>query len=179
MAEQDQTDDTGTEDTDAPEGAEVEADDDDDTDDDGDLDERSRRKINKANREAKNLRDRLKAAEGRLAEVDDATKTETERMAERLAAAEARAAWADRLEVAGDKGLTPAQARRLQGDTHDELAADADAFLAELEAAAPADPSPATPRRRPQELRGGNDPEADNGTGGKSLSELGASMASR
>ena len=43
-----------------------------------------------------------------------------------LAKAEARA---DRAEVAHEKNLTPAQAKRLQGETKDELAADADEII--------------------------------------------------
>lgn len=48
------------------------------------------------------------------------------------AAAVAAELRADRAEVAAEKGLTPAQAKRLQGSTKDELAADADEFIKDL-----------------------------------------------
>lgn len=64
-------------------------------------------------------------------EADKAKADQT--AAEREAAAEQRANAADlkalRLEVAFDKGLTPAQAKRLVGATKDELEADADDIL--------------------------------------------------
>ncbi|WDM16745.1 DUF4355 domain-containing protein [Streptomyces lavenduligriseus] len=84
--------------------------------------------------------ERLRAAEAELATRKAAELTETERLqAERdAAAAEAATAKAERdaaarkalvLEVAAEKGLTPAQAARLQGSTKEELEADADALL--------------------------------------------------
>lgn len=54
--------------------------------------------------------------------------TERIEAAEKAAAEERMARW--RLEVAGEKGLTPQQAARLAGATREELAADADALLA-------------------------------------------------
>lgn len=70
----------------------------------------------------------------RLREAEEAEKTELQKMAERAEAAEKRAAEAEgrllRLEVAQAKGLTAAQARRLQGATREELEADADDLLA-------------------------------------------------
>jgi hypothetical protein len=46
------------------------------------------------------------------------------------------------LEIAFDKGLTPAQAARLQGSTKEELEADADAYLAEVKHAGGTTPPP-------------------------------------
>lgn len=70
----------------------------------------------------------------RLREAEEAEKTELQKMAERAEAAEKRVAEAEgkllRLEVAQAKGLTAAQARRLQGATREELEADADDLLA-------------------------------------------------
>lgn len=70
----------------------------------------------------------------RLREAEEAEKTELQKLAERAEAAEKRAAEAEgrllRLEVAQAKGLTAAQARRLQGATREELEADADDLLA-------------------------------------------------
>lgn len=81
--------------------------------------------------------ERLRAAEAELNARKAAELSETERLqAERDAAAAAAAtAKAERdeaarkalvLEIAADKGLTPAQATRLQGSTKEELEADAD-----------------------------------------------------
>lgn len=61
------------------------------------------------------------------------TKAELEKANGRADKAEADAKKerdrADRLEVAMDKGLTPAQAKRLQGESKEELEADADEIL--------------------------------------------------
>jgi Zn-dependent M32 family carboxypeptidase len=85
-----------------------------------------RRALNKANKEAESLRLQLK-------EFQDRDKTEAEKVAERATEAETRAvkaeAKATRLEVAFEKGLTPAQAKRLVGETREELEADADEIL--------------------------------------------------
>lgn len=74
------------------------------------------------------------AAAKKLAEIEEASKSEADKAAERLTAAEKRAADAEvqvlRLEVAGEKGLTPAQAKRLVGSTREDLEADADELLA-------------------------------------------------
>lgn len=69
----------------------------------------------------------------RLAEAEDASKSDIEKLSERAAAAEKRAEEAERralrMEVAQAKGLTPAQAKRLTGSTREELEADADDLL--------------------------------------------------
>jgi hypothetical protein len=74
------------------------------------------------------------AAEKRLAELDEANKTELEKATARAAEAESRASEAEmramRAEVAARKGLTAGQAKRLQGETEEELEADADELVA-------------------------------------------------
>lgn len=69
----------------------------------------------------------------RLEEIENASKTEQQRATEALTAAEKRAADAEasalRLEVAAEKGLTPAQAKRLVGSSREELEADAEDLL--------------------------------------------------
>jgi hypothetical protein len=76
----------------------------------------------------------LKSKAAKFDELDQASKSEQERLTERLAAAEARAAEIEgralRLEVAAENGLTPAQAKRLVGSTREELEADAEELLA-------------------------------------------------
>lgn len=73
-------------------------------------------------------------AASKLEEIENASKTESQRATEALTAAEKRAQAADakalRLEIAFEKGLTPAQAKRLVGETRDDLEADADDLLA-------------------------------------------------
>ena len=108
-----------------------------------------KRALSKANKEAEQLRLRLK-------EYEDRDKSELEKLTESQAAAERRAQEAElraaRLEVAAEKGLTPAQAKRLVGTTREELEADAAEILRDFPAAA----SPRTPRPDPtQGSRGG------------------------
>lgn len=72
----------------------------------------------------------------RLRELEDAGKSEIQRASERADTAEKERddtrAQLLRLEVAGDKGLSLAQAKRLVGSTREELEADADALLKEF-----------------------------------------------
>lgn len=77
----------------------------------------------------------------RLKDFEDRDKTEAQKLLERAEAAERRVAETEtralRLEVAAEKGLTPAQAKRLVGASRAELEADADELL---ETFKPADP---------------------------------------
>lgn len=103
-------------------------------------------------------RDARKALEAKLTAMGQALgvepakstgKTDVEALAERIAAQEKRAAEAElravRLEVAAEKGLTPAQAARLSGSSREDLAKDAD----ELKALFPASNGTGTPRPDP------------------------------
>lgn len=85
--------------------------------------------LKKANKEAETLRLKLKA-------IEDADKTESERLTERLSEAERRAEKAEkaalRFKVGTAKGLPARLTERLQGDTEEEMAADADALLSEM-----------------------------------------------
>lgn len=78
--------------------------------------------------------------DARLKEFEDRDKTESTRAIERAEAAERAAAAAEaratRLEIAAEKGLTPAQAKRLVGETREELEADADELLETFKPAA-------------------------------------------
>lgn len=73
------------------------------------------------------------AAAEELAKLKDADRSESEKAAAKAADAERRAEEAElralRLEIAGEKGLTPSQAKRLVGTTREELEADADELL--------------------------------------------------
>lgn len=70
----------------------------------------------------------------RLAEMEDANKSELQKLQERAEAAEKRSADTEarllRAEIAAEKGLPAALAARLTGDTKEELEADAEQLLA-------------------------------------------------
>jgi len=84
-------------------------------------------------------------AAAQLKALEDAQKTEQQRLEERATAAERlateREADAIRARVALEKGLTPAQEKRLVGATREELLADADQLLVDL-GARPRTPAP-------------------------------------
>jgi hypothetical protein len=77
----------------------------------------------------------------KLAEIEAQQQKAEQTAAEREAAAEQRAAQAEaramKLDVAFEKGLTPAQAKRLVGATREELEADADEILRDFPALKP------------------------------------------
>jgi hypothetical protein len=83
--------------------------------------------LKKANKEAETLRLKLK-------EYEDRDKTEAQKLQEERDAlkSERDSLYLENLrrEVADEKGLTPAQARRLVGTTREELEADADDVIA-------------------------------------------------
>ena len=88
--------------------------------------------LNKANKEAETLRLRLK-------EFEDRDKSELQLLQEERDALKAKTATLEleqmRREVADEKGLTPAQARRLVGSTREEMESDADEILEAFPAA--------------------------------------------
>jgi len=107
------------------------------------------------------------AAEKRLAELEDANKSELQRAAESARSWQERAEAAElramRAEVAARKGLTAAQAKRLQGSTEEELEADADELLSAFQAEPPTNGTAGLPPadRRPEpRLRPGAVPDA-------------------
>jgi len=110
--------------------------------------------------------DKSKAERDSLAkkvkEHEDASKTESEKAAERAAQAEKTAATATveaaRLRVALKKGLTEAQAKRLIGDSEEDLAKDADELLASFKSEGDETSHRTTPRER---LRPGAAPSAE------------------
>lgn len=106
--------------------------------------EQLRKALEKARKEAANYRTKAKELEplaAKAKELEDAGRTELEKLTVRAETAEkergALEARALRLEVAFDKGLTPAQAKRLVGATREELEADADEILRDFPAAKP------------------------------------------
>jgi hypothetical protein len=111
----------------------------------------------------KREREQRQQLEARLKEIEDAKKSDSEKLADRLTETEQRALKAEqelmRLQVASAKGLTAAQAKRLVGDTIEELEADADEILAAF--APPDTDSTPAPKRRPTELVPGAVPGAE------------------
>ena len=112
----------------------------------------------KARRDAEK---QLKDIQAQVKQLEDADKSELERLTERLAEAEKRATAAegraDRFEVALEKGLDMTRAKRLTGSTREELEADADELhtwqAGSNEGHAPSKPTEA--------LSGGGDPTED------------------
>ena len=98
-----------------------------------DLGDAGKKALDAERREKRAAEKRAAELEAKLKEFEDRDKTESTRAIERAEAAEKAAAAAEsralRLEVASEKGLTPAQAKRLVGETRDELEADASELL--------------------------------------------------
>jgi hypothetical protein len=109
----------------------------------------------KARREAER---QLKEMGDQLKSMQDKDKSESERLTEKVAQLEKdlhrATAKADRFEVALEKGLDMTRAKRLTGETREELEADAD----ELTAWQTGEPKPAVPGKPTADLRGGGDP---------------------
>jgi hypothetical protein len=95
-----------------------------------------RKQLEKVRKEAAGYRTKVRELEplaSKAKELEDAGRTELEKLTARAETAERERtesqARAVRLEVAFDKGLTPAQAKRLVGGTREELEADAEEIL--------------------------------------------------
>lgn len=103
-------------------------------------------------------------ARSRAQEYEDQNKTEAQKLEERAAQAEERAKKSDldlaRLRVALRKGLTETQAKRLIGDTEEDLEADADELLASFKTDDDR-PGGDTSRRPRERLRPGATPSSD------------------
>jgi cell division septum initiation protein DivIVA len=99
----------------------------------GELGDAGKKALDAERREKRAAEKRAAELEARLKEFEDRDKSESTRAIERAEAAEKAAAAAEaralRLEIAAEKGLTPAQAKRLVGETREELEADADELL--------------------------------------------------
>lgn len=99
-------------------------------------------------REKRAAEKRAVELEAKLKELEDRDKTESQRLGEAADAYQKRAVEAEaralRLEVAAEKGLTPSQAKRLVGDSRDELEADADDLLENFKPPATSDEQAAT-----------------------------------
>lgn len=146
---------------------------------DGDADQLGdggKRALNAIRQERDQAKARADAAEARAAELERAQLTDQERVAaerddwrrkyeEQSATLAARELAILRSEVAAERGLTLAQARRLIGSTREELEADADAFKAELPTPPPSPYPPNTPRPDPSQ-----GPSGGGASGGRATS---------
>lgn len=101
----------------------------DDKQDDDDLGDSGKSALDKERKARRDAEKRARDAEAKLKEHDDAEKTASEQLVEAKADVVKERQRADRLQVAIDKGLTSAQAKRLSGDTLEALEADADEIL--------------------------------------------------
>ena len=117
--------------------------------------------------------DDVKAKAAKFDEAEQASKSELERIAEERDAIKSRADKAEsdfmRLFVAHNKGLTPAQAKRLVGSTKEELEADADEILRDF-------PTSSTGQQRqavaPASLKSGSAASPDTGEKGRAAAAL-------
>lgn len=113
----------------------------------GDLGDAGKKALDAERREKRAAEKRAAELEARLKEFEDRDKTESTRAIERAEAAEKAAAAAEaralRLEIASEKGLTPAQAKRLVGESREELEADADELLETFKPLSTSDDDPA------------------------------------
>lgn len=130
--------------------------------------DRAREQLRKKNSEARNLRARLKELEPlaqKAKELEDAGKSETEKLTERVTAAEKAAADSTdevlRLRVALRKSLTLTQAKRLVGSTEEELEADAEELLASFGGDGKSERKPKISGKPKEHLRGGGDPDEE------------------
>lgn len=99
-------------------------------------------RLTKAQNEAKNLRDRLKAAEAERDALREAQMTEAEKAEARLKAAEERVPSLMKRAVAAEAGLPAELTDRLVGSTEEELAEDAARLKELFQASQPAGEKP-------------------------------------
>lgn len=157
-----------TPENDAPEAPEVEpteqesSEQDSSQEDENELPDWMKQKLSKANREAENLRKRLKEAEPIVAaarEAEEAQKTESQRTAEELAATRQENATLKRdkliTELASDAGLPKKFWRRVTGESQEEIAAD----IADLMEAFPVKDAVSLSQKPRETLRGGSRPD--------------------
>jgi hypothetical protein len=139
--------------------------DDGDTGDDGhDLQAQLAHWKRQARENEKRAKENAEAAK-RLRELEESEKSETQRLQEQLAEAQRERERLQRetmvARVALRKGLTDAQAKRLQGDTEEDLEADADELLSLMRPVQEQEPATDL-RRRPRETyRSGSTPGAE------------------
>lgn len=127
--------------------------------------DRALRTIRKQREVESALRRELRTLRDQVRQFEDASKSEEERRNERLSTAERTAAAATaeaaRLRVALRKGLTETQAKRLVGETEEELEKDADELLESFASSDKKDEDGDAKRRPKERLKPGSVPDAD------------------
>lgn len=110
-------------------------------------------------------RDTLKTEKDAAAREGESETDRLKRENDELKAAAGKAPEKDleimRLNVALEKGLSKVQAKRLVGNTEEELAADADALMQEFGGSGNTDGDEGVPRSQPRKLINPGDPEPD------------------
>lgn len=108
---------------------------------DGDLPDKVKEVLAKERTAAREADKRARDAEARMKELEDRDKSEAQKIQEERDALRTErdqlAHQSLRRDVAEDKGLTPAQAKRLTGTTREEMETDADDLLATFPPARP------------------------------------------
>lgn len=138
---------SATDPTDEPESDNTEPAEADDGDEQlGDAGKKALERERKARRDAEKRAKELEPYKKRVEEAEEADKTERQKLQDRIEQLEPSEHEAAKLRVALRKGLTETQAKRLVGDSEDDLESDADELLASFQ---PADSDDAP--RRPQE----------------------------
>lgn len=102
---------------------------DDDGKKDDDLGDSGKSALDKERKARRDAERRAREAEAKVKEQEDADKSAADQLAEVKADLVKERKRGDRLQVAIDKGLTTKQAKRLVGDTIEDLEADADEIL--------------------------------------------------
>lgn len=133
---------------------------------DPDLGDAGKKALDEERRARREAERKLKEVQDEVTKLTATGKTAEEQVAAKLADLEKRANDAEarslRSEVAAAKGLTPAQAKRLQGASREELESDADDLLESFPVPAKGDEGgngKSPPARKPAErLSGGGDP---------------------
>jgi hypothetical protein len=117
-----------------------------------------------ARKHEKQAKENVDAAK-KLQEIEDANKSETQKLQDKAAESDKRAAEAEaralRLEVASEKGLTAKQASRLVGTTKEELEADADELLESFGGKDDKKDDTSTSRRPKERLKSGATPSSE------------------
>lgn len=141
------------------------------TDGEGGGDDGAQRALAAERRARRTAEKTLKDLQAKLQGLEDKDKSEAQRLQDAVTVAEKRALDAEqrllRIEVGAAKGLSVAQAKRLVGETQEELEADADELLSTFGASSAKDsaaedkPKPRGSGRPAEKLRPGAAPDAE------------------
>lgn len=125
----------------------------------GDAGKKALERERKARRDAEKRAKELEPYKKRVEEAEEADKTERQKLQDRIEQLEPSAHEAAKLRVALRKGLTETQAKRLVGESEEDLEADADDLLASFQTADSTEPD--TSRRPKERLKSGATPDSE------------------